>query len=51
MHILRNTGKRIVFHVYNVPFRETSFCNDNKIVNFTFLYINQYIYLCLKQKK
>ena len=51
MHILRNTGKRIIFHVYNVLFVETSFSKDNKIVDFIILYTKQYIYLCLKQKK
>ena len=50
MHILRNTVKRIVFHVYNILFGETSFCKDNKIVNFIILYTKQCIYLCLKQK-
>ena len=51
MHILRNTVKRIVFHVYNILFGETSFCKDNKIVKFIILYTKQYIYLCLKQKR
>ena len=51
MHILQNTGKRIVFHVYNILFGETSFSKDNKIVNFIILYTKQYIYLCLKQKR
>ena len=51
MHILRNTGKRIVFHVYNVLFGETSFCKDNKIVNFIILHTKQYIYFSLKQKE
>ena len=30
MHILRNTGKNIVFRVYNVLFCETSFSKDKK---------------------
>ena len=51
MHILRNTGKRIIFHVHNVLFVETSFSKDNKIVDLIILYTKQYIYLCLKQKK
>ena len=48
MHILRNTGKRIVFHIYNILFGETSL---SKIVNFIILYTKQYIYLCLKQNR
>ena len=51
MYILRNTGKRIVFHVYYVLFGETSFCKDNKIVNFIILHTKQYIYFSLKQKE
>ena len=43
MHISQNTGNRIVFHVYNILFGETSFCKDNKIVNFIILYTKQYI--------
>ena len=38
MHILRNTGKRIFFHIYDILFGETSLCKDNKIVNFIILY-------------
>ena len=53
MHLLRNTGKRIVFHVYNILFSETSFCKDNKIVTFIiFIYKTMnLLYLCLKQKR
>ena len=47
----QNTGKRIVFHVYNNIFGETSYSKDNKIVNFIILYTKHYIYLCLKQKR
>ena len=51
IHILRYSGKRIVFHVYNILFGETSLGKDNKIVNFIILCTKQYIYLCLKQKR
>ena len=46
MHILRNTGKRIIFHVDNDLFGETSFSKDKKceklsfyIQNNTFIYV------------
>ena len=47
MHILRNTGKRIDFHVHNILFGETSFSKDKKklwilsfyIQNNTFVYV------------
>ena len=51
MHILRNTGNRIVFHVYNIRFGETSFSKDNKIVNFIILYTkNTFIYVWNKKE-
>ena len=31
-------------HVYNILYSETSFCKDNKIVNFIILYTKQWTY-------
>ena len=49
MHILRNTGKIIVFHVFNILFGETSYQNC-EFYHFT-CNTKQNIYLCLKPKR
>ena len=45
MHILRNTGKRIIFHVYNDLFGETSFSKDKNCENYHFIYKTIHLFM------
>ena len=50
MHILRNTGKSIVIHVYNVLFCETSFSKDKKNIEL-YHFIDKTIHLFMFETK
>ena len=50
MHILQNTGKRIVFHVYNILNGETSFSKDKKNCEF-YHFIYKTIHLFMFETK
>jgi hypothetical protein len=51
LHIYRKTSDRVGFNVSNIILGEIPMSIDNKAMNFVILYVKQYNFICLMQKK